>query len=248
MNRLPETETLKLTLEYDGTGFFGWQIQPDARTVQGELQRCLDPLLKGIPHRLIGASRTDAGVHALGQTVSLHLERSLSVDLPSFRRSLNGMMADDVLVTAVKRVPAGFHARYSARSKTYVYRTLEGRSPLRRRFAWELPWTLDDGLLDASAGLLPGVHDFAPLAVKVKEGEGKLEVMEARWESVGDEHRFTIRANRFVYMLIRSLVGLMIRIATGKTDISVLSRALLGERPKIFMAPPQGLTLMNIEY
>jgi tRNA pseudouridine38-40 synthase len=240
--------TLKLILEYEGSGFSGWQIQPDARTVQGELERCLGPLLKGKPYKLIGASRTDSGVHAKGQTASLHLSESLNSGLRDFQRSLNGMLAPDVFVKDVEEMPGGFHARYSAKSKTYTYRILTGRSPLRRAFTWQVPWSLDPEVLKVCSELLLGFHDFAALAVNVKGGEGEVTVEESRWEPLDDELRFVVRANRFVYMMIRSLVGLMTRIALGKMDVPVLQRALEGERPKIFVAPPQGLTLMRVHY
>jgi len=153
---------LRLWIEYAGAGFQGWQAQPGARTVQGELERALSVALRG-PAQVSGASRTDAGVHALGQAASLET----TSDLPTskLQRAVNALLPDDVSVTAIDEVAPGFHARFSARGKHYRYRILcrAARSPLEAATAWHLPRPLDLEAMQAAADRLVGRHDFTAL-------------------------------------------------------------------------------------
>lgn len=240
----------RLDIEYDGTEFFGWQIQRKERTVQGELRRALEILLKTDQFGLVGASRTDAGVHAENQVASLHLDRPIE-DLGRFLRSLNGILPPDVAVKAITPAPSDFHARFSARGKRYRYRIALRKTALMRRFAWELQgWSPDPTLLEEMARSLIGEQDLRYLALEVDpQGSGKTVIRDAAWRREGDFYLFEIEGIRFFHKTVRILVGLMVRIASGKLPLEVLDRALkLKEKPPMFVAPAKGLTLVEVLY
>jgi len=239
---------LKLLVEYDGKDFAGWQVQPKLRTVQGELIKSVDNFLRK-PFRLIGASRTDKGVHAEGQVVSLHTSEEIKMKKEEFRRALNAILPKDIYIKEVTEEKEDFHARFSAKSKVYRYRLIKGRSPLRRNHVWEYPYDFDENKLREASDLLVGTHDFHTLSVGTGKGKGDVNVKKAYWKKSGDEWHFYIEANRFLYKMVRILIGLMMRIASGKASIEDLERALEGERrPRIIVAPPHGLTLLKIRY
>ena len=152
--------TLKLTLSYDGTDFVGWQRQAEGRSIQGVLEDAVSRL-DGQPVTIVGAGRTDAGVHATGQVASLTLHTT-DVDAQTIRRALNAMLPSDVRVLTVDEAAEGFHARYDAVSKTYHYRLINGPvvPPFAARYAWHVPWSLDLAAMDDAAQRLVGEHDF----------------------------------------------------------------------------------------
>ena len=237
----------KIELEYDGTDFYGWQVQPGLRTVQGEMIQSISKIVQS-PFKLIGASRTDAGVHAEEQVASLHISDKLRKS-KTILKALNGLLPEDIYVKSVREVSPEFHARFSARSKIYRYRILEGRSPLRRRYVWELPYRLDKETLSWLSERTKGTYDFSSLSVKTPKGKGIVNVKKALWIKKGDEWHFIIEADRFPYKMVRTLVGLQVRIACGRAPKEVLLEALVeGKRPKVFTAPPQGLSLIKVNY
>ncbi len=239
---------LKLVIEYNGKNFFGWQVQPTVRTVQGELIKAVRILLKGRQFKLVGASRTDRGVHAEGQVASLHFEGKIE-DLDGFKRSLNGILPGDIYVHSIEIAPKNFNARYSAKGKIYRYRVLRGKSPIRKDFVWEFPFDYNSNKLRKLAVSLIGTHDFFNLSTNVKQGEGIVTVRRALWRKRGDEFHFIIEADRFLYRMVRILVGIMLKVATGRENHKVIEEALqCGRKPKIWLAPPQGLTLVKVIY
>jgi len=240
---------IKLLIEYNGKSFFGWQVQPNQRTVQGELRGALSVLLRGKKFQLIGASRTDRGVHAEGQVASVHLNEDLAMDLERFRYSLNGMLPRDIYVHSVEKVSDDFHARYSAKGKIYRYRILGGKSPIRKDFVWEFPFDYNSNKLRIAAKRLEGEHDFHNLSSSVRKGEGVVNVKRAFWRKRGDEFHFIIEADRFLYKMVRILVGMMMKVASGREKLSVFEDAIEGDlRPRIWVAPPHGLTLVKVLY
>lgn len=241
---------LKLTIEYDGTDFYGWQVQSEFRTVQGDLMKAIKRLMPDVEFRLIGASRTDRGVHAEGQVANLLIENLRFKTLEEFHKALNHVLPPDIYVRKIERVDDSFHARFSAKSKVYRYRILpERRSPLRRRFVWEYPYSFDRGLLFALARHFVGEHDFKFLAVAGEERTTVCRILRAEWKIVDDEVHFEIEGNRFLYKMVRALVGLMMRIASGREPSDAIRLALLGkQKPKLWFAPPHGLTLVEVRY
>ena len=235
-----------LVIEYDGTDFYGWQIQPRVRTVQGELLGAARRIFDDENLRVIGASRTDRGVHALGQVACIYTKISRPPE--EVRNALNALTGDDIFVKDVKLVKDDFNPRFQAKSKVYRYRVLHGRSPLRRRYVWEYTPSIHLELLKKTAEAYKRIKDFANLSVE-KEKDTTVNVLQVEWYRNGDEFHFIIEANRFLYKMVRILVGMSIAIASGKIPIEWLYEIEEGTRPKrIVVAPPQGLCLEKVNF
>jgi len=214
------------------------------RTVQGELLKALRVLFPEGQFKLVGASRTDRGVHAEGQVASLHTD--FDVDVESLKRSLNGLTASDILIKEASEAEPDFNARYSAKGKLYRYRVLLGKSPLLRRFAWECPFEPDLEALNRLASEVLGEHDFSLLSTD--ERGGTCNVKYAAWLERGEELYFEIIADRFLHKMVRILVGTMILIASGRIDEKSLAGYFRGRRSRVLVAPPHGLTLVRVYY
>jgi tRNA pseudouridine38-40 synthase len=242
---------LRLTLEYDGTRYHGWQRQKNALTLQEVVETALGKLT-GEAVRLIGSGRTDAGVHARGQVANFHTGSTLP--LTAFVHGLNSLLPPDIAVLEAREAPPGFHARKSALAKTYAYHILNRpiRSPLERRRAWWIAQPLDLAVMCEAAAALPGEHDFSAF----RAGGGSAvspvrRVLEASWSSP-EEGRllFTITATGFLRGMVRSLVGTMVEIGRGRRPASDVADLLAsGERTQAGpTAPPQGLYLVRVLY
>lgn len=241
----------KLTLEYDGAGFAGWGVQPDARTVQGELERALRTVLgetasDGTPLKLTVAGRTDRGVHAWGQVASYRHEAVEPL-------RLNGLLADDVAILAAEPMSDDFDARRDARSRTYCYRVLarRSRSVFERNTAFWVTGALDRELLVECARLLNGRHDFTAFTPSETEHSYfSCDVRRAEWCFEGDLLCFWIEADMFLRHMNRVLVGTMLDVAAGRTSLEHFA-ALLQGRPRAEggrTAPAHGLALASVRY
>jgi tRNA pseudouridine38-40 synthase len=239
---------IQLTLEYDGTAFFGWQVQPGLRTVQGVLEAKLSELLQE-KVSLIGAGRTDAGVHALGQAANFRTEKD--VPLKAFCQGLNRLLPKDVAVLDAREVKPEFHARFDARSRLYRYRIITARSPLRERFAWHVKYALDFSVLDKTGKKILGRHDFTSFSSSQAEADNfEARVSKAKWRRKGDTLTFEIEADRFLHNMVRILVGTMVDMARGKIkpgDFPAILKAR-DRRRAGRTAPPQGLFLVRVTY
>ena len=241
----------KLTLEYDGAGFAGWGVQPEERTIQGELERALRTVLgetasDGGPLKLTVAGRTDRGVHAWGQVASYRHE---AID----PLRLNGLLDDDVAVLAAEPMQDGFDARRDARSRTYCYRVLarRSRSVFARNTAFWVTGELDRDLLSECAGLLLGRHDFTAFTPSETEHSWfRCEVKRAEWLADGELLSFWIEADMFLRHMNRVLVGTMLDVAAGRTSVEQFAELLQG-RPRAEAgrtAPAHGLALASVSY
>lgn len=237
---------VKLTLEYEGTGFHGWARQPELRTVEGTLREALDAVFPSWD-ALAVAGRTDTGVHATGQVVSFRAERGPGADRAA--DALNAVLPDDVAVLAGEEVATEFHARFSAQLRSYRYRVRTTRTALdaRRALWWPRPIELD--ALEAAAALLVGEHDFRAFTPTDTQHEVFLRnVLAADWQADGDRLDFTITADSFLRHMVRTLVGTMLEAgADAPARIERLrgggSRADAG-----LTAPPHGLYLERVGY
>ncbi|PYN97579.1 MAG: tRNA pseudouridine(38-40) synthase TruA [Candidatus Rokuibacteriota bacterium] len=242
--------TLRLRLAYDGTAYAGWQVQPDAVTVQGLLLAAARRLL-GPDTRVVGASRTDAGVHALGQVASLTTASELRVS--AVLGALNAELPADIRILAVSDAPAGFHARRHARAKRYAYLIDNGAvaSPLLRRYAWHVPVSLDVGAMRAGLALLRGRQDFS--AFRAAAGRSQRPVCHLTAVHVVQRRSrlaIVLSADRYLHHMVRNIVGSAVAIGRGTHDPAWMGDVLAGrDRTKAgATAPAQGLTLVSVLY
>lgn len=242
----------KLTLQYDGSEFYGWACQPDRRTLQGELERALRTVLgerdadSDDPLSVTVAGRTDRGVHAWGQVVSYRHE---ALD----PQRLNSMLPKDMAVLACEPAAERFDARRDATSRTYCYRVLarSTRDVFERGRALWWPRPLDTALLEECAKLLPGSHDFTAFTpTETEHSHFERTVIAARWQAVGDVLEFWIEADTFLRHMNRVLVGTMLEVAAGRREIADFAELLEG-RPRSHAgstAPAHGLALAGVTY
>ena len=236
---------LKLTLEYDGTDFHGWAAQPELRTVEGVVREALRDVYPQW-EELAVAGRTDTGVHARGNVVSV--EASGGPPAERAANALNAALPDDVAVVAVDEVPDDFHARHSAKSRSYRYRIWRRRapSPFEQRRSWWVPRPLDEERLAEAADLLLGEHDFRAFTPTETQHEiFNRNVLVASWHRRGDALEFEITADSFLRHMVRTLVGTMTELPPERIA------PLLAGRPRRdagSTAPPCGLYLEHVEY
>jgi tRNA pseudouridine38-40 synthase len=241
--------TVRLDIEYDGSGFRGWAAQPGLRTAQAELEAALGTVLRE-DVQLTVAGRTDAGVHALGQVASFELAGEPPSDLA---RRLNGVGPDDIAITAAGVVEDGFDARRSARSRSYLYRLLvrPAPSPFECGRALWWPHRLDLGALEQCAAALAGTHDFTAFTpTRTDHVRFERNVLSASWERQGDILAFRITADAFMRNMVRVLVGTMLESANGRRSPESF-RQLLEGAPRDAAgdtAPPHGLYLEAVSY
>ena len=244
---------IQLVLHYDGTDFSGWQVQPEARTVQGILESVLARLCGG-PIRVTGAGRTDAGVHARGQAAGMEVPAHWTPD--RLKHVLNAQLPGDVYVAAAHAMQPEFHARYSAPSRRYSYAVgldEASRSPFRRRWEWPVQRPVDGEALAWCASALLGEHRFFGFAVRgtaPARDDHRCEIRLARWRELPGGLVFDIEANRFLHHMVRFLVGTMLDVATHQRPREEFA-ALLGAEVNDEVSPPApacGLCLEQVMY
>jgi len=248
----------QLTLAYDGTDFFGSQRQANKRTVQGELEKALYTL-GWSGHSVLMSGRTDTGVHATGQVAAVDLDWSHTDE--DLIRALNAALPFDMAVHKVCMVNAAFHPRFDATSRCYCYRLFcqPLRDPIWERFAWRVSPAINSELLTEAAGLFLGTHDFSTFgSPTTPKGLTVRTVMNANWmqaRDAKDEWHFEVRADAFLYRMVRRLVFVQVAVAQGKVSAEAVARSLVGQtsagkRSEIpaGLAPAHGLTLVEVVY
>ena len=247
---------LKLILSYDGSEFAGWQVQPDAPTVQGTLASAIGRITgeKVLPQ---GSGRTDAGVHALAQVVTFVTESS--VPTANFVKALNDILPESVRVLEAEEAAADFHARHSARAKTYRYRIYRAAicPPFLARYVWHYPYPLDEAAMSAAAARVEGEHDFTSFAAvdpeRRRDGmpvSNVRRIFASSWERQGDELVYTVKGAGFLHHMVRNLVGTFILVGKGTLRAEDLTRILEARNRSVAgaTAPACGLYLVKVEY
>lgn len=248
-----ETIKTRLVVAYDGTDFSGWQIQVNAPSIQATLEDLLQQVLRH-PVRVIGAGRTDAGVHALGQVA--HFKHEQPIDHPKLMQSLNGLLPPSIRVLSVDPADSKFHAQHSAKGKIYHYSIGLGRvaDPLRRRYRTQFHPPLDLHMLKEAAAHFIGTFDFTSFANQSSEGSAAKDAIRTidRLDIIEEPGglRLEFEGNGFLYKMVRNIVGTLLDVGTGKRrpdDIPQLLRSR--DRRCIGMAaPPEGLCLIKVNY
>ena len=247
---------LKVILTYDGAEFSGWQVQPDAATVQGTLASAIGRITgeKVLPQ---GSGRTDAGVHALAQVVTFVTESS--VPTGNFVKALNDILPASVRVLEVTEAAPEFHARHSARAKTYRYRIYRGAicPPFLARYVWHYPYPLDEPAMSQAAERVVGEHDFTSFAAvdpergrDQKPAPNVRTIFSSAWERTGEELVYTVRGSGFLHHMVRNLVGTFILVGRGTLQGEDVTRILEARNRSAAgaTAPASGLCLVNVEY
>ena len=246
----------KLLLQYDGTDYHGWQIQENARSIQGELERVIS-LLENAPVKVIGSGRTDAGVHAEGQVANVNIVRSFTPE--RLQAAINGNLRRDIRIMKVEVADDDFHSRFNAKNKTYIYRVMNTRvmSPFWRRFAHHDARPLDVERMNDAARLFLGEHDWTAFSAAQMDGENRVRTITdfsvaSRWDERSNAAmiEFRISANGFLRYMVRSIVGTLLEVGRGEKDFDTIRTAIVtGDRDLAgATAPPHGLTLHKVVY
>jgi tRNA pseudouridine38-40 synthase len=241
----------RATVQYDGTAYLGFQRQRRGPTIQAALENTLAEMT-GHPVRVIGAGRTDTGVHALGQVVSFTIEWPDRHGPQALLKAMNAGLPPDIAVTDIAGAPPGFHPRFDARRRTYEYHILYHpvRQPLWRHRAWYIRREPDIDRMNAAAALLVGSQDFATFG-RAPVGDNTVrEVYEAAWRRSGERLVFRITANAFLNRMVRSLVGSLKEVGVGRWPVEEFAAALAAcdRQRSATAAPAHGLYLMSVEY
>ena len=245
----------KLTIAYDGTDYHGWQMQSNKPTIQGEIVNILGRLTQERVY-LHGAGRTDAGVHALGQVASFKTASLLAAE--EFQRALNALLPPAIRIVAAEEVGPTFHARWSARGKTYRYRIYRGKvvPPAIWRYVLHYPFPLDETAMCKAATKFTGVHDFASFAASSgsededQDRDTRREIFSSELQRCEEELVFTVTGRSFLRFMVRKMVGALLEIGRGRFAVSDVERLYeLKDRSKSGpTAPPQGLVMVQVEH
>ena len=238
----------KLTIQYDGTNYAGWQIQADCKTIQQTITDGIK-IITGKNINLIGSGRTDSGVHAFGQVANFKTESEL--DIYRFKFSLNSVLPKDISVIDIEKVPEEFHARYDAKSRKYIYLFIRYKSPFYETFAYRYFYNLDPAFLNRLSKRLIGEKDFTSFARKSSEPEDKnCVIYDAHWSERKGFVIFSIEANRFLHGMVRTIIGTLLNAQKNNYDEEYLEKVLLAKNRESAAeaVPAKGLFLYKVKY
>ena len=239
----------KLFISYDGTNFSGWQIQPNVRTIQQDLQNAIREIYKDNTIKLYGSGRTDSGVHAYGQIANFSINTDMSVD--QIIKAINSKINRDIYVYKCEIVDDNFNSRFSAINREYIYRIGKNYEPFSRNYSWFVSYDLDIDKLHDCANYILGNHDFKLFckSLSLKEKNNCI-ITDSLWVMNGDCLVYKISANRFLHHMVRMLVGTMVEVAKGSLSIDIFYKMVRAEDLKshIVTSPPNGLYLNKVNY
>jgi tRNA pseudouridine38-40 synthase len=239
----------KVFVEYDGTRYSGWQIQKNARTVQGELSSAVGKVLNSADFELYGAGRTDAGVHALRQVAHLEAKTVLAPEI--LRQKINDELPADVNILEIEKAPPQFHARHDAVARSYLYQISRRRTAFGKKMVWWIKDELDTNRMQAAADLFVGMKDFQSFTADDPEDKStKVNIERIEVQEHGDLILIRFLGSHFLWKMVRQVVGVIVEVGRGKLTVEQ-ARAFLDHRsnqPATLTAPPSGLFLERIYY
>jgi tRNA pseudouridine38-40 synthase len=243
----------KLLIAYEGTHYHGWQVQFNGISIQQRIEEALSVILRH-PAKITGSGRTDAGVHALGQTA--HFDSDSQLDVHAALHSLNGLLPSDIRILSISEVAADFHARYSAKGKIYRYHLYLERvlNPFRRNFVWHVPFIKDLNAMRKAASLFTGTHDFTSFANEAHRGTASYDSVRRidRIDFIQEKGGIALEfeGEGFLYMMVRNMVGILVEVGAGKRQPeSIADILLLKDRKSAGQAAPaRGLFLVKVLY
>jgi tRNA pseudouridine38-40 synthase len=239
---------IRLTLEYDGTDFVGWQYQTNGRSIQEEVEKAIKQILQA-DIRITGGGRTDAGVHARGQVASFFIEREVEINL--LAKSLNAVMPHSIIVLEAVKAALNFNARYDAKSRRYTYSIIQEPTAIQRNYCWQVFQNLNLPLMQECAQQIIGTHGFRSFCkVETDTHNHRCSVLTSQWIQKEKLLIYEISANRFLHGMVRTLVGTMVNVGRGHTKYEEFNKILESNNRSVagMAAPAKGLFLENISY
>jgi tRNA pseudouridine38-40 synthase len=241
----------KLTLEYDGSRYAGWQLQKNDRSIQGELIAAATQLFDNQKVEVYGSGRTDAGVHARGQVAHLDVADDKRLKLDQIKIRLNDQLGHDINILSVEKAHPKFHARHDAKQRTYVYQISKRRDAFGKKYVWWVRDSLDIGRMRSAAATLVGFHDFRSFGDTELPGQSTM-VDLTHVEITHDPDRIYIRisGSHFLWKMVRRIVGVLVEIGRGKMPLETLEQFMAqpSREPARLTAPPSGLFLERVDY
>ena len=240
---------IKLNISYDGTNFSGWQIQPDQRTVQNELQNAIQNIFKDKYIKLKGSGRTDSGVHANGQVANFCINTSMKTG--QIKDAINSVISKDIYINNCTFENADFDSRYSAKSRQYIYKITSKYNPFIRNYFWYMNYQIDLKKINECSDIILGSHDFQLFCKSAsKQENNRCIVNESSWNIGNDMFCYVISSNRFLHHMVRMLVGTMIEVGKGSISISHFEKMIdvNTDKKRVITSPSQGLYLNKVNY
>jgi tRNA pseudouridine38-40 synthase len=249
---VPSKKVLKMTVAFDGSAYVGWQRQPNGLSIQEKIEEILKRLT-GKRVVIEGSSRTDTGVHALGMVASFKWPKT-NMSIVDLKKALNALLPEDVRVLGLEEVPSKFHARFSAKGKIYRYRILNAdvSDPFRRKTVWFIHQKMNVRAMNQAAGCFVGKHDFSSVAANPGYERTTMvrHIKRCEVKKRGDEVRIEVEADGFLYKMVRTIVGTLVQVGTGKRDASSVKELIASKDRRLAgkTAPAHGLYLLQVKY
>lgn len=240
----------KLTIKYDGSSFSGWQIQPNQRTIQHEIETVIKEIFQKNNINLYGSGRTDSGVHAIGQTANFSIKKT-NMNATQILKAINSKISKDIYILNCEVVDEDFNSRFSAKSREYIYKISQIYSPFLRKYYWYQNYNLDKEKLDQCSEILLGEHDFSNFCKSISlKNKNLCNITKSCWNFSDDNIYFEIKSNRFLHHMVRMLVGTMIEVSKNRLTVENFNKMIcdINFRKRIVTAPSLGLYLYKVNY